>query len=453
MPNYKISVSKENKKYTIIFKAENEAVARDRVHKEWYSILGIEEVSWQENIWNTFIFEAFKNWEIKHWKIAWDDIFKVYVKLLRNLEYDVFALYSEKDKDKPQEYKKKLIDELKEEYDLLFKDKKKDKLDELREKIKKEKWEAVKTDQFHMKKELEEINKLIVHVLIKLEAMILWNSEVKINDEQKVKFENIYNSIIKLKKSTNISKLKQIWELALQKIWELELNQLEQTKEQKNRELLKETNKLLSELWSKDKFIEKDKDVLYQIKNYIDSFKKIFKKSEEESKKESSYEIDKESYSYVKTQLYLNKYKEKLIENNKIILKEFFKILKNSEYRDLIFLKRSVIKQNIFIYNSRLKWKNISYSIVSKWFFWVFWFFSEVIDSLRKVLFSIIFTFLILFLFYFNLNIWDINFDWLFLFLILFLFYIFISISKKIHFLFINFALFCFIVILGVINF
>jgi hypothetical protein len=34
MPNFKISVSKENKRYTIIFKAENEAVARDRVHQE-----------------------------------------------------------------------------------------------------------------------------------------------------------------------------------------------------------------------------------------------------------------------------------------------------------------------------------------------------------------------------------------------------------------------------------
>jgi hypothetical protein len=34
MPNYKIVVSKDNKRYNIALKAENEFVARDRVHKE-----------------------------------------------------------------------------------------------------------------------------------------------------------------------------------------------------------------------------------------------------------------------------------------------------------------------------------------------------------------------------------------------------------------------------------
>jgi hypothetical protein len=34
MPNYKISVSKDSKRYSIIFKADNEMAARDRVHKE-----------------------------------------------------------------------------------------------------------------------------------------------------------------------------------------------------------------------------------------------------------------------------------------------------------------------------------------------------------------------------------------------------------------------------------
>ena len=40
MPNYKISVSKDSKKYTIVMKADSQAIARERVHKEWYSILG-----------------------------------------------------------------------------------------------------------------------------------------------------------------------------------------------------------------------------------------------------------------------------------------------------------------------------------------------------------------------------------------------------------------------------
>lgn len=453
MPNYKISVSKEDKKYTIIFKAENEAIARDRVHKEWYSILGVEEVSVDEKIWNTFIFEAFKNWEIKHWKIAWDDIFKVYVKLVRNLEYDVFALYSEKDIDKDQEYKQKLIKELKEEYFLLFKDKKKDKLDELREKIKKEKWENFDIDQFHMKKELEEINKLMVHVLTKLEQMILWKTSIILSLEQKQKLENIYNSIIKLKKSTNISKLKQIWELALQKIWEIELTHLEETKEERNRELLKETNKLLREIWSKDKFIEKEKDLWYQIKKSISFIKKFFEKKKENKFTLNNEELDKESYSFARTQLYLNKYKEKLLENNKVILKDFFKILTNAEYRDLIFLKRSVINQNIFIYKARLKWKFISYSWVSKWIYWFFWIIIQIFESLKKILFVNIFIFSILFLFMINFYKWEFNFDGIYIFIYMLILYILLSLSKKIYFFILNFALFIFMIILGAINF
>ena len=246
MPNYKISVSKDSKRYSIIFKADNEMAARDRVHKEWYSILGVEEIKSIEDVWTTFIFEWYRNWEFKHWKIAWDDIFKVYVNLTKNLEYDIISIYSEKDKDLSQEQKDKILNELKEEYEFIFRNKR-DKIDELRDKIKKEKWENINIDQFYLKKELEETNKLIVHVLWKLESMILWNSIVNLDSEQRHKFENIYNSIIKLKKSTNISKLKEIWELALQKIWKLELAKLEETKDQKNRELLNETNKLLKD--------------------------------------------------------------------------------------------------------------------------------------------------------------------------------------------------------------
>jgi len=34
MQNYKLSVSKNGKKYTIVFKAETEKLARERVHNE-----------------------------------------------------------------------------------------------------------------------------------------------------------------------------------------------------------------------------------------------------------------------------------------------------------------------------------------------------------------------------------------------------------------------------------
>ena len=436
MPNFKISVSKENKRYTIIFKAENEAVARDRVHQEWYSVLGVEEISAVESVWNIFIFEAYKNWQIKHWKIAWDDIFKVYVNLVRNLEYDVFSIYNEKDKDLPIEKKEKILKELKEEYAFLQKWKRQDKLDELREKIKKEKWEALNLNQFYLKKELEDTNKLIVHVLKKLESMILWNSAVKLTQEQK---------------STNISKLKEIWEVALQKIWKIELSQLEDTKDEQNRELLKETNKLLKELGSKDRFIEKDRDLWYQFKQFIDYLKTFFEKKEEENK-ENVEVIDKESHTYNRTKVILSKYEEKLVENNIFILKNLFKILSDSDLRELTFLKRSILKQNIFLLKSRLKWKVVSYVLISKWIFGFFWFFTQTLEFLRKNLFYIMFIYSLIFLFSFSFNL-EINFNWLLFFIYLSFIYILLSLSKNLFFLVLEFALFWFIVILWVINF
>ena len=128
MQNYKLSVSKNGKKYTIVFKAETEKLARERVHKEWYSILGVEEVSEKTNVWNVFIFSAINTiWEHKHWKIVWDDIFKIYVKLRKNLEYDVKTLFSEADSNLEDEQKNKIIKDLEEEYNLfgLWKDNKK----------------------------------------------------------------------------------------------------------------------------------------------------------------------------------------------------------------------------------------------------------------------------------------------------------------------------------------
>lgn len=455
MPNYKISVSKDSKRYSIIFKADNEAIARDRVHKEWYSILGIEEINNKENFWNTFIFEAFKWWERKHWKIVWDDIFKVYVNLVKNLEYDVFSIYPEWNEISSEE-KEKILKELKEEYNLFFKWWKKDKIDEIREKIKKEKWEKLNLDQFYLKKELEETNKLINHVLKKLESMILWNSILKLDIEQKQKLENIYNSIIKLKKSTNISKLREVWEAALQKIWNLELKVLEETKDEKNRELLKETNKLLKEIWSKDRFIEKDRDISYQFKQFIAYIKDFFKSVKKEDNNKDF--IDKETHSYVRTQLYLNKYEEKLREHRIYYWKNFFSLMTNKEKKDMYDIKTSVIKQNIFLLKLKLDWKIFSYSFIIKWLWWFLIWFWDFIDILRKVIFYIIFIYSLMFLLFFNIRSnfydnWSYNFFWVYFLIILIISYIFMSFPKKIIFIIWNFALFVFIIILWVINF
>jgi len=43
MPKYKIVASKSNKKYSLILTAGSESEARERIHKEGYSILSVQE--------------------------------------------------------------------------------------------------------------------------------------------------------------------------------------------------------------------------------------------------------------------------------------------------------------------------------------------------------------------------------------------------------------------------
>ena len=149
---------------------------------------------------------------------------------------------------------------------------------------------------------------------------------------------------------------------------------------------------------------------------------------------------------------------KQLRENRNYTTKNFFKLLFNKGLREMNSLKRSVIKQNIFLLKSRLEWKTISYSFVSKWFLWIFSTINWMIDFLKNNLFYIIFIYIIVFLLLLNLTytFWisfNYNISWVFLFLILLFAYIFISFSKNIFFVILNFALFVFIVILWVINF
>jgi len=61
-----------------------------------------------------------------------------------------------------------------------------------------------------MKKELEETYRLIDFVLIKIKNILENALEEDINFEKKDKLKNLFNSIIKIKKTTNINKLKEI---------------------------------------------------------------------------------------------------------------------------------------------------------------------------------------------------------------------------------------------------
>lgn len=454
MQNYKLSVSKNGKKYSIVFKAETEKDARNKVHDEWYSILGIEELSSKVNIWSTFFFTAETDkWELKKWRIVWEDIFKVYVKLRKDLEYTVKYLYSENDKDFDEEKKVNVIKNLEEEYALLFTWKKQDNLDKLREKIKKDKDESIKNKNFYLKKELSTTYELIDFILKKLEGLLSGNSWIILELDQKEKLKTIYNWIIKLKKSTNISKLKIIWETALIKIWEIELREVEDSHKEINKKLLNETNSLLRKIWSKENFIEKDKDLWIMFNNFINKiywYLSVLKKEKKEK-------VDKHTHLYVKNMLFLKRYREKLRENNIFILKNLGTILFNKELSIDTFIKRKVIKQNIILLKAKEKWTSFSYTYVKKGVDNIKKLLLDFIKNIKEYLFVVIFIYTILFLGSLNINyyyhLYESNFQWIFYFIITFFIYIILYLTRNLALMILNFAILFFIVIFWVVNF
>lgn len=461
MPKYKITVSKDQKKYMIVYEAETEKIAKDRVHKEWYSILSVSELK-NEIIWNEIIFEIIKDSEIKKWKVISDDIFKTYLKLKDWLWYDIQKLYHKTDEDKSLEEKQKILKNLEEQYIIYEKINKKE-LKQQRE-IKEEKEVKIvntdiKIDNFYMKKELEETYKLIDFVLDKLRNIIESENELK-----KEKFRIIYNSIVKIKTSTNIAKLKEIWELALFKIWEIELEKLEKTKTKKSKELLSETNSLLKQIWSSKKFIEKEKDIKYlfwelikQINDFFLSFK-----NKKQIKTEENVVVDKTSNTFLKNALLLSKYKEKLKENTIEIIKNFYLFIPfvEKKLKDDLIIKRSVIKQNIKILDMKINWKTFSYTKIIKWYDTFLWTILYLFSLSKNYLYIVIFIYSILFLSLLNLdffsissNIIDFNFYWLLYFLLIIFIYFFFSLSRSFITLILNFVILIFLIIFWVVNF
>ncbi len=458
MKNYKIVVSKWLQRFTFIRKSESEIELREELHKEGFSIMSIEIMDNIEVSWNKYFFEIFKDWEIKTWTISSPDIFKAYLKIKVELKYDLKYIYQ--DKETPIEEKKKIIHDLEEQFGLYRKSNIKEinikeKEDEKKTKV----VEEVSTQDFQMKKELEETYKIIDRVLIKMDFFIKLENNEYLNFEKKEKLKQIHQEIIKLKTSTNIFKLRQIWELWLVKVWEIELNILENKKSEELRKLLKETNILLKQVWSKKNFIEKEKDLWYITKTLFNNFKENLE-LDKKIKKEHVV-IDKKSSNYLKTESLYNKYSQKLKEINKEISKNILIYLiptkENIKKQEYFALRKKVINQNLTILKAKMSWWMFSYVKVVKWYKY---FISKLIDFLNLFNFPIFLvssvysiTFLI-----FNIlgKFWiiiDLNFKWLFFFVYLLIFYIFTKSTKWFLSLVFNFVIFMFLVIFGVINF
>jgi hypothetical protein len=66
------------------------------------------------------------------------------------------------------------------------------------------------SDGFFMKKKLEEINKIITFVLIKLDNILSSDLSEELDFDKKEKIEKIREVLLKIRGSTNIEKLKEI---------------------------------------------------------------------------------------------------------------------------------------------------------------------------------------------------------------------------------------------------
>lgn len=403
--NFKFIVSKNQKRYDLIIKANSEIEARDRLHNEGYSILNVEEIENLDILWNKFVFTVAKDWEVKNWIIYWEDIFKVYLKLKREFEYNIISLYNEQDQNKSDEYKKETLKKIEEEYYLFSNKWVKKELEEQKQIKKILNKENILEQDFYLKKELEETYKLTDFVLKKLQNLIN-NAFFDIWIEQKEKLVFVYNGLIAIKNWRNINKLREVIELALIKVWELELNYLEKTKDKKLSFLLKETNSLLKSVWSKEQILEIEKNFIYRLKSKLSVFKEIFV----ELKRKDKNTQDKETHSYIKTMVLIKKYKEKKIEVNKELNKNLFFIFWNKEKKDALLLKKLVINQNISILEAKLKGKVFSYTRIVKWYKALENMFINTLKSLTSHITVIVFIYSLFFIVFINLNhFWIIN--------------------------------------------
>jgi hypothetical protein len=232
---------------------------------------------------------------------------------------------------------------------------------------------------------------------------------------------------------------------------------LEKHKSTKMKGLLKDTNKLLKQIWSSKQFVEKEKDYKRIVSERLTEF--FWKYA---PKKEKKQKVDKTSHEYIRTELLIRKYKEKLKENTQEIIKNFFR--KKSEKKDDLLLRRKVIKQNLILYKVKQKWVNYSYTAIKKWYGYFLEFIEAVIQMIRQYIFAIIFFysfFVLVFITGFPLTVWvnsllpeiSFNFKGLFYFILFIFIYLTLYLRKGFISLGINFVLLFFIVIFWVINF
>lgn len=435
MQKYKVVASKSQKKYTLIISADSEIEAKEKLHKDGYSLLSVVLFEEEKIEWNKFIFQVEKDWEIKDGIIVGKDIYKAYKKLKDDLEYHIIFLYPKGDEAAENAEKKQLImEQLHVWYEL---QQQKEKM------VLEPSW---KNEEFYIKKQLDDTYELIEKVLEKLDHIFTYKNEYTISEEKILLIEKIYEKLKQIKKSTNISKLKEIGEKALIKIAEIEVQNISIKKDEDSKKLLKETNTLLKQIWSDKNFKEEGKDYVLNFKRFISDFWEsiAFFSSKKNTRQKNVESIDTESYSFLKTLLLIEKYKEKLKLNTKEMRANIFlfiNIFSGSEEKEKILLKRKVIQQNIALLTAKKDGSISSYTNVKKGAYKIIENISglSIYTSNIFLLFSSIYIslfFFHIFSLFLGIQIFSFRSESIIFFLFFFLLYIIFSLSKNIFIMF-----------------
>jgi|TARA_Y100001960_G_C14366174_1_gene676805 hypothetical protein len=134
----------------------------------------------------------------------------------------------------------------------------------------------------------------------------------------------------------------------------IELRELERNKSKEAKQYLKETNNLLRKFGSSKQFIEKDKDLKLKANTLLEKIFDYFDEVELKKNKKR-IKVDKTSHAYIKNQLLLKKYEDRLALNTKNIFKNLIPILLRKPEGVDIIIKRRVLEQNILLLRAKEK--------------------------------------------------------------------------------------------------
>ena len=354
--------SKWNQKLTLTLSASNIEEARTILHGQWYSIMEIQEsVVWEikkdsDSNDNFFFFDAIINGQTKSWKIQSIDVFKAYTKLVDDLGYNILYIYTTEGMNETQ--KKVITAKVKDGY-IMYKESMG--IDMKNKRVQTEKEVDMAEISPQVLREIASYNGIIDSTIEKIQNLFLKYHKT-ITPEKKQELENIEATLAQTKWLSNLGRMKNIVENALNVIGKVESELIKWGSDNEKEKLIQETNSLLKQIWSSNRIVSdttKSVDIGKSISGFFDSFQKKDVSQSEQKKK-----VDTNSFIFYKNLRELNIYKENL---NKIVI-DIIKAIFTLQFSQIkrLRLKKKLLEQDIQIIDNRIHNKNISYTKIVK---------------------------------------------------------------------------------------